>query len=86
MQTALRAAVVALLSHPPLCLKMEAEAQAGISGLICNEQWKYTSTYMSEIRYVMKETILQMRTDRTSQHFGQKYVLFKHVLIIIRVL
>lgn len=45
MQTAPRAAVVALLSHPPLCLKMETEAQAGISGLICNEQWKSTSTY-----------------------------------------
>jgi hypothetical protein len=59
--------VEVLLGLPPLCLNMEAEAQAGIYGLSCNEQRKPRSIrygHANKVWDMMKEHILQMRTDR----------------------
>jgi hypothetical protein len=43
------AAVEVLLELPPLHLKMEAEAEAGINRLNCNEQWKPRSMWNGEV-------------------------------------
>jgi hypothetical protein len=55
-QTTPTAAVEGLLGLPPLHLKLEVEAQAGIYRLDCNDKQKHdTCTY---------EPILQIETDK----------------------
>jgi hypothetical protein len=66
MRTAPTATIV-LLGLPPVYLKIEAEAQAGIYRLSCNEQWRPKSLWyghMSKAQDMMKEPILQMGTDK----------------------
>jgi hypothetical protein len=50
------AAAVEVLGFPPLHLKMEAEAQAGICRLSCNDQWKPRSIYHGHERKVQDIT------------------------------
>jgi hypothetical protein len=57
MKTAPTAAIEVLLGLPPLHLAMEAEAQAGIYRLSCNEQWKPKTIWYGhagKIRDMMK--------------------------------
>jgi hypothetical protein len=67
--TAPTVATEVLLGLPPLNLKIEAEAQAGIYRLSCNEQWRSKSlwyAHTSIAQDMIKEPILQMGTDMHS--------------------
>jgi hypothetical protein len=67
MRTAPIAATAVLLGLPSLHLKIEAEAQAGIYRLNCNQQWKPKPLqygHMSKSWDKMRELILQMGTDK----------------------
>jgi hypothetical protein len=61
------AAIEVLLGLPPLHLKIEAEACAGICRLICNEHWRLRTfwyDHMSKSLDMMREPILQVGTDK----------------------
>jgi hypothetical protein len=61
------AAMEVLLGIPPLHVMIEAEAQAGIYRLMCNQQWKPKSTNFGHIkksRDMEHEPILQKGSDR----------------------
>jgi hypothetical protein len=67
MRTNLTTAIEVVLGLPSLHLKMEAEAQAGIYRLNCNELWKPKSVWYwhaSKAQDMMREPILQMGTDK----------------------
>jgi ribonuclease HI len=67
MKTNSAATIGVLLGLPPLHLKMEAEAWAGIHKLSCNEQCRSKSLWyghMSKAPDMMREPILQMGTDK----------------------
>jgi hypothetical protein len=60
------AAMEVLLGLPPLHVMIEAEAQAGIYRLMCNQQWKPKSTdfgHTKKSRDMEHEPILQMGSD-----------------------
>jgi hypothetical protein len=66
MKTTPTAAMEVLLGLPPLVM-IEAEAQAEIYRLMCNQQWKPKSTnfgHTKKSRDMEHEPILQMRSDR----------------------
>jgi hypothetical protein len=66
MKTTPTAAMEVLLGLPPLHVITEAEAQAGIYRLICNQQWRPRSTnygHAKKAREMEQEPILLMGTD-----------------------
>jgi hypothetical protein len=73
MRTAPTAAIEVFLGLPPLHLKIEAEALAGIYRLSCNEQWRLKSLWcghMNKAQDMMREPILQMGTDKITPRYA----------------
>jgi hypothetical protein len=69
MKIASTAEIEDLLGLPPLQLKMEAETQAQICRLTCNE-WKPKYMWYGHARKardMMKDPILQMGTDKMTE-------------------
>ncbi|GFG33621.1 hypothetical protein Cfor_03379, partial [Coptotermes formosanus] len=67
MKTTPTAALEVLLGVPPVHVMFEAEAQAGINGLLCNQQWKPKSSNCGHVKKswdMEHEPILQMGTDK----------------------
>jgi hypothetical protein len=67
VKTTPTAAMDVLLGFPPLHMMIEAEAQAEIYGLMCNQQRKPKSTnsgHTKKSQDMEHEPILQMRSDR----------------------
>jgi hypothetical protein len=67
MKTNPAAAMEVLLGLPPLHVMIEAEAQAGIYRLMCNQQWKPKFTnfgHTKKSQDMEHEPILQMGSDR----------------------
>jgi hypothetical protein len=67
MKTIPTAAMQVLLGLPPLHVMIEAEAQAGICRLMCNQQWKPKSTnfgHTKKSRDMEHKSILQTGSDR----------------------
>jgi hypothetical protein len=67
MKTTPTAAMEVLLGLPPLHVVIEAEAQAGIYRLMCNQHWRPTSTNYGQAKTAWdmeQEPILLMGNDR----------------------
>jgi hypothetical protein len=67
MKTTPTAAMEVLLGLPPLHVVLEAEAQAGICRLMCNQHWRPRSTSYGHAKKswdMEQEPILLMGTDR----------------------
>jgi hypothetical protein len=72
MKTTPTAAMEVLLGLPPLHVVIEAESQAGIYILMCNQQWRPKSTnygHAKRSRDMEQEPILLMGTDRMTPRY-----------------
>jgi hypothetical protein len=72
MKTTPTAAMEVLLGLPPLHVVIEAEAQAGIYRLMCNQQWRPRSAnygYDKKSRDMEQEPVFLMGTDRMTLRY-----------------